>query len=125
MIVTKEEFLSLLTHWQTYSTRLALLFAQGTFPDSPFLLGSSVVVIALGTVTLIDQEHGFFAITSPDSGTISVGFDRASFEFGTSAALSRECADLLAQTGPIDQIVTVALSPGIKIFCATFSSVKH
>ncbi len=119
MIVSKEEFLLLLTNWTNSSAKVTVLLVHSGTPSSDPLATAFMGVLS-GEIARVDESVPLFVVKVGETGMISVGFEGAIFQFKTALDLEASFAGMLAGSGEIDELVTLQLPSGIGVCCVTF-----
>lgn len=118
MIVSRDEFLLLAQKWINSSAQLRLVTVfGGKTSDDP--LSSAVIVKLSAQISGLDVEASMLTCSIGEDGVISIGFEGAYFDFGTS--LDSKVAALSVVDGQeIDEAVTVCLTSGLNFSFLSF-----
>jgi hypothetical protein len=119
MIVSREDFLLLVQNWKNSSARVRVFVVHEGSPSSD-PLGGVFMGALLGEVTGVDSSASFFVVAVGEAGFISVGFSAAEFHFQTLSDLAPGFAEMVADSGEVDELITLALPSGIRLSCMTF-----
>jgi hypothetical protein len=117
MIVSRDEFLLLMQKWKNSSAQLRLLFISGGKTGRP--LSSALIVKLSARISGIDADESFLACSVGPDGIISVGFEGASFDFGTPTD-STVAGINEVEEREIDEAVSVGLTCGIVVVFLSF-----
>jgi|ERR1035437_1010492 hypothetical protein len=114
MNTSRDEFLLLMQNWKNSSpsVMLAVVYGDGT---PPIPLSTSFMLRLKGKVIGIDGEGSFVALLVGEDGFISVGFDKASFDFKTVLDLSDSFTSDLLLKEELEEMVTLRQSSGLTV----------
>ena len=119
MIASRDEFLLLAQKWINSSTQLRLVFILGgKTSDDP--ISSALTVKLSAQISGLDVNMSLLACSAGEDGIISIGFEGASFNFGTAMDSTVAGMAIAADGQEIDEAVTVCLSCGLNVSFLSF-----
>jgi hypothetical protein len=121
MNATETEFLLLARRWKDTEAKVAALFANHEESASSEPLARGLSFVVRGRVVHIDEELSVLVISAQESGMVSLGFQGASFDFGTRSDLEPSLDELLPATGEVSEVVTILLPSGLSVICLGYA----
>ena len=118
MIFSRDEFLLIVQKWINSSTRLRLTFIFGG-KTSPDPLSSALIVNLSAKILGVDVFTSYLSCSTAEDGLISVGFEGAYFNFGTTMDPTVSALSVV-DAQEIDEAVTVCLTCGLNVSFFSF-----